>query len=166
MAGWGKAHPTLRPPVTREISRFARNDGGGREISRFARNDGGGGAARLSLLVGVFFTDQRPWISRPGCFLRFRLNLQNLLVGQREQIVQRALSVCRRRGIVRNLLTGLHHTFPFGMDCGCIMTLWLMARRCASARARTLAKPAGLVMRADWPASEFAQRLHSSNSTA
>src|SRR5437879_2080626 len=29
-----------------------------------------------------------------------------------------------------------------------------MARRCASAWARTLAKPAGLVMRADWPASE------------
>ena len=41
-----------------------------------------------------------------------------------------------------------------------------MARRWASAWARTLAKPAGLVMRAAWPASELAQRLHSSNSTA
>jgi hypothetical protein len=36
-----------------------------------------------------------------------------------------------------------------------------MARRWASAWARTLAKPAGLVMRAAWPASELAQRLHS-----
>ena len=34
-----------------------------------------------------------------------------------------------------------------------------MARRWASAWARTLAKPAGLVMRAAWPASELAQRL-------
>src|SRR3954452_6159602 len=42
----------------------------------------------------------------------------------------------------------------------------VMARKWASAWARTLAKPAGLVMRADWPASELAQRLHSSNSTA
>src|SRR6266571_3607766 len=42
----------------------------------------------------------------------------------------------------------------------------VIARRWASAWARTLAKPAGLVMRADWPASELAQRLHSSNSTA
>src|SRR5216684_9249449 len=40
------------------------------------------------------------------------------------------------------------------------------ARRWASAWARTLAKPAGFVMRAAWPASELAQRLHSSNSTA
>src|SRR6266566_4039778 len=50
----------------------------------------------------------------------------------------------------------------FGTDAAA----WLMARRWASAWARTLAKPAGLVMRADWPASELAQRLHSSNSTA
>ena len=41
-----------------------------------------------------------------------------------------------------------------------------MARKCASAWARTLAKPAGFVMRAARPASELAQRLHSSNSTA
>src|SRR5260221_13057808 len=42
----------------------------------------------------------------------------------------------------------------------------VIARRWASAWARTLAKPAGLVMRAACPASEVAQRLHSSNFTA
>lgn len=41
----------------------------------------------------------------------------------------------------------------------------LIDRRCASAWARTLAKPVGFVMRAAWPASELAQRLRSSNST-
>src|SRR5258707_13663226 len=42
----------------------------------------------------------------------------------------------------------------------------VIARRWASAGARTLAKPAGLVMGAACPASELAQRLHASNSTA
>src|SRR6266566_1126873 len=41
-----------------------------------------------------------------------------------------------------------------------------IARKCASACARTLANPAGFSMRAICPASEFAQRRHSSSSTA
>src|SRR5467141_29103 len=41
-----------------------------------------------------------------------------------------------------------------------------IARKCASACARTLANPAGFSIRAICPASEFAQRRHSSSSTA
>src|SRR5713101_9368562 len=63
----------------------------------------GAGAARLSLLVGVFFTDQRPRISRPGNILRFRLDFENLLVAQREQIVQRGCAI-RPRTCLRVLL--------------------------------------------------------------
>src|ERR1700704_5336685 len=40
-----------------------------------------------------------------------------------------------------------------------------IARKCASACARTLANPAGFSIRAICPASEFAQRRHSSSST-
>src|SRR5260370_32604704 len=79
----------------------------------------------------------------------------------------RALDVCN------SVAGGGGLTRPLGPACGS----WLkeaglgadataMARRWASAWARTLAKPAGLVMCADCPASELAQRLHSSNSTA
>src|SRR5271163_2019334 len=78
------------------------------------------------------------------------------------------------------LVCGLHHfSFALGAVDGALGAVpfeplaiaavpaaKLIARRCASACARTLAKPAGLVILADWPASEFAQRLHSSNSTA
>src|SRR5713226_10062044 len=104
------------------------------------------------------------------CSLRFRLDFQDLLIREREEIVQRDMSIRRRRGVLRNWLASLHQDFPFALGCGCAgiwaRAAWLIARRCASACARTLAKPAGLVMRADWPASELDQRLHSSNSTA
>src|SRR5260370_2926852 len=97
----------------------------------------------------------------------FRLDLQDLLVRHCEEIVSRRMLI---RAILRNLLACWHHGFPFALGCRCAgigaSAAWLIARRCASAWARTFAKPAGLVMRADWPASELAQRLHSSNSTA
>src|SRR5579859_6649004 len=126
----------------------------------------------LTLLQGV---RRRSWRrgARDPTILQLRLNLQNLFVCQQKQIVRMSLTIgARTVACYYALVCGLHY-FPldFGVS-GCelaalaVPTAKLMARKCASVCARTLAKPAGLVIFADWPASEFAQRLHSSNSTA
>src|SRR5882757_5579283 len=104
------------------------------------------GRSRGTVASTHLLAARRGWLN----FLPVSLHPQNLLIRQRKNL---------RRRVSASFLNH-HRLTPTHLFTPC------KARKCASAWARTFANPAGFVIRALCPASEFDHRLHSSNSTA